>query len=57
MATLIRKVSGKEISRKTGYKTIIDATNAGRSWATDCTTDQNVRKTLSYKFLKTDKEK
>ena len=50
MKTLVRLVNGKEVTRKE-YTTIEAATNAGTSWARDCTVDQNIRKERSFEVI------
>jgi hypothetical protein len=51
MKTLIKLVNGKEVSRKSGYKTEQDAINAGNSWLRDCTIHKTILNTRSVKII------
>lgn len=51
MKTVIKLVNGKEVSRKSGYSNIENATNAGNSWLRDCTIHAEVRKNRSIEII------
>lgn len=53
MKTLIKKVRGKEVSRKSGYKTEQDALNAAGSWMNDCTVHSTERVDRSTEVIST----
>jgi len=51
MKTLVKLINGKEVQRKSGYKTIEDATNAGNSWKKDCTVHARIRDNYSFQII------
>jgi hypothetical protein len=53
MKTLIKYINGKEISRKSGYKTQQDAENAAGSFLNDCTIHALERQKFSVKIIDT----
>ena len=50
MKTLIKLVNGQEVSRKVGYATEENATNAANSWLNDCTVHSEIRKNRSFEI-------
>lgn len=56
MKTLIKLVNGTELSRKSGYLTLENATNAGNSWKRDCREHKNVLDSRSFFVIDTELE-
>ena len=56
MKTLVKLVNGKEISRKSGYANLENATNAGNSWKRDCREHKNVLDSRSFFVIDTELE-
>ena len=56
MKTLIKLVNGTEVSRKSGYLTLENATNAGNSWKRDCREHKNVLDSRSFFVIDTELE-
>lgn len=56
MKTLIKLVNGTEVSRKSGYATLENATNAGNSWKRDCRIHKNELDTRSFLVIDTELE-
>ena len=53
MKTLIRLENGTEVSRKSGYATLENATNAGNSWSRDCRENKTTLNTRSFFVIDT----
>ena len=56
MKTLVKLVNGKEISRKSGYANLENATNAGNSWKRDCREHKNILDSRSFFVIDTELE-
>lgn len=57
MKTLVKLENGKEVSRKSGYSNLENATNAGNSWKKDCRVHKTELDKRSFFVIDSESEK